>query len=159
MALIKLLTRINAPVETCFNLARSIDLHKQSMQHTNERAIAGVTSGLIGLNQTVTWRARHFGLMLTMTSKITELMYATSLTDEQLDGPFKKLKHRHIFQHISDSCTLMADEFEFESPLGFIGRLTDKLILKKYLTKLLLKRNATIKQTAEENMAGVLSDS
>ena len=84
-----------------------------------------------------------------MTSKITELMFATSFTDEQVSGPFKRLKHRHIFQHIGQNRTLMTDEFEFESPLGFIGRLTDKLWMRAYLTELLAKRNEVIKQTAE----------
>jgi ligand-binding SRPBCC domain-containing protein len=149
MAHIELTTTINAPVETCFNLSRSIDLHTQSMQDTGEQAVAGVTGGLIGLNETVTWRAKHFGLMMQMTSKITELMFATSFTDEQVSGPFKRLKHRHIFQHIGQNRTLMTDEFEFESPLGFIGRLTDKLWMRAYLTELLAKRNEVIKQAAE----------
>jgi hypothetical protein len=60
MPTIKPITSISAPVEFCFDLARSIDLHTQSMQHTGEKAVAGTTIGLIGLNETVTWRARHF---------------------------------------------------------------------------------------------------
>ena len=149
MARIELTTTINAPVETCFNLSRSIDLHTQSMQDTGEQAVAGVTEGLLGLNETVTWRAKHFGLAMKMTSKITELMFATSFTDEQVRGPFKKLKHRHIFQQLGKNRTLMTDEFEFESPLGFLGRLTDKLWMRAYLTELLAKRNEVIKQVAE----------
>lgn len=151
MAFIELTTRINAPVEVCFNLARSIDLHVRSMGHTQEQAVAGVTGGLIGLNETVTWRARHFGLMMSMTIKITELMLATSFTDEQLHGPFKKLKHRHIFQYDGENATRMIDEFEFISPFGIIGKLTDRYLLKPYLTKLLKERNVTIKQAAENN--------
>ncbi|GAB3909675.1 SRPBCC family protein [Mucilaginibacter boryungensis] len=148
MPTIKLITSINAPVEVCFDLARSIDLHKTSMQHTGEKAVAGITDGLIGLNETVTWRARHFGIAMEMTSKITELRYAISFTDEQVKGPFKKLKHLHTFQQ-SGKYTIMTDYFEFESPLGFLGRLADKLMMKAYLTQLLLKRNKTIKETAE----------
>jgi ligand-binding SRPBCC domain-containing protein len=149
MPLITLTTIINAPVETCFKLSRSIDLHLKSMLHTNEEAIDGVKAGLIGFNETVTWRAWHFGLPLQMTIKITELMYATSFTDEQLAGPFSKLKHRHIFEYLNESQTLMMDEFEFEAPLGIIGRLVNDLYLKAYMTRLLIKRNQTIKQAAE----------
>ena len=152
MAQIKLLTRINAPIATCFDFARSIDLHKQTMQDTNEEAIAGTTSGLIGLNETVTWRAKHFGVVMEMTSKITELMFATSFTDEQLKGPFKKLKHRHIFQYIDEQCTLMLDEFEFASPLGWLGLLVDKAVMKSYLTRVLMKRNEKIKHAAENSI-------
>ncbi|MGO4878380.1 hypothetical protein ACEN2P_17390 [Pedobacter psychrotolerans] len=60
MAVIILKTQIAAPIEKCFDLCRSIDLHLKSMQHTDERAIDGRTSGLIGFHETVTWKARHF---------------------------------------------------------------------------------------------------
>lgn len=149
MARINLTTEVNAPVETCFDLSRSIDLHLESMRGTNERAISGVQHGLIGLKETVTWQARHFGVSLKMTIKISELMYATSFTDEQIKGPFKYLKHRHIFQFVGPSKTVMIDEFDFESPLGFLGKITDQLVLKDYLTKLLKQRNKVIKKSAE----------
>lgn len=149
MPTIKLTTIINAPAEVCFDLARSIDLHTQSMQHTGEKAVGGITAGLIGLNETVTWRAMHFGVVMEMTSKITELRYATSFTDEQTKGPFKKLKHLHTFQQM-DGHTIMTDYFEFESPLGFLGKMTDKLVMKVYLTQLLAKRNKIIKKSAEK---------
>jgi ligand-binding SRPBCC domain-containing protein len=148
MPTIKLTTIINAPAEICFDLARSIDLHTESMQHTGEQAVGGTTAGLIGLNETVTWRAKHFGVVMEMTSKMTELRYATSFTDEQIKGPFKKLKHLHTFQQM-DGHTVMTDYFEFESPLGFIGKLTDKLVMKTYLKNLLIKRNNIIRKTAE----------
>ena len=54
MPKIKLETEINAPQKIVFDLSRSIDLHKISTKETNEEAIAGVTSGLIGENQSVT---------------------------------------------------------------------------------------------------------
>jgi hypothetical protein len=40
-------TDIAAPTGVCFDLSRSIDLHLESMVASNERAVAGVTSGLI----------------------------------------------------------------------------------------------------------------
>ncbi|GAB3928651.1 SRPBCC family protein [Mucilaginibacter myungsuensis] len=149
MPTIHLNTNINAPIQTCFDLARSIDLHLDTMQHTNEQAVAGVTGGLISPGETVTWRARHFGVSLQMSIKITEMMPVTSFTGEQIKGPFKKLKHRHIFQYIKPEQTLMIDEFEFASPLGILGRLADTLVLKKYLTDLLINRNKIIKNKAE----------
>jgi hypothetical protein len=61
MSVIELATSIAAPTERVFDLARSIDLHTERTAGTGERAVAGVTSGLIGLGEEVTWRARHFG--------------------------------------------------------------------------------------------------
>ncbi len=65
----------SAPIERCFLLSLSVDLHTISTKKTNERAIAGVTSGLMKLNDTVTWRAKHFGIYQNLTSKITVYEY------------------------------------------------------------------------------------
>ncbi|MEQ8244635.1 SRPBCC family protein [Fulvivirga sp.] len=120
MPVITLETRIKAPIELCFDLSRSIDLHKVSTAHTNEEAIAGVTSGLIGLNEFVTWKAKHLGITQTLTTKITEFQYPTSFTDEMEKGAFKSFKHEHIFNK-EDNYTLMIDQFDYQSPLGLLG--------------------------------------
>jgi ligand-binding SRPBCC domain-containing protein len=148
MPVIELQTMINAPVEECFNLSRSIDLHLQSMQQHGEQAIAGVTTGLINLHETVTWKARHFGLPFKMTVQITEMQYANYFVDQMVSGPFKWFRHYHSFQPKGHQ-TLMTDEFVFRSPLGWLGKLVDNQILKAYLQKLLIQRNTVIKQAAE----------
>src|SRR6185503_1438644 len=141
-------TLINAPIERCFDLSLSIDLHTDSMKHTGERAIAGRTSGLIELGETVTWEARHFGIRQTLTSKITEFDCPNYFVDEQVTGAFKSFRHEHKFRR-QDSKTLITDIFSFESPLGFLGQVANALFLKSYMKKLLLKRNQIIKQAAE----------
>ncbi|BAV08294.1 hypothetical protein SAMN05421788_112102 [Filimonas lacunae] len=151
MPLIQLETYINAPVDVCFNLSRSIDLHTQSMEQAGEKAIAGVTSGFINEGETVTWEARHFGIVMHMTSKITALQQPHYFRDEMVEGPFKKLKHHHIFRE-ENGGTLMIDEFEFASPLGCMGKLADILFLKTYMKSLLQKRNSVIQQVAEEQV-------
>ena len=69
MPILRLTTHIAAPIDRCFDLSRSIDLHMASTAHTEERAIAGVTTGLIGPGGEVTWRARHFGVWQELTSR------------------------------------------------------------------------------------------
>lgn len=151
MPIIQLTTNINAPVETCFNLSRSIDLHMQSMAHTQETAIDGITSGLIGLGETVTWKARHFGIAFKMTSRITAFEAPYYFIDEMANGPFKKLHHTHLFQQ-NGGYTIMKDVFYFASPFGLMGSLANALFLKKYLTALLDQRNEIIKCIAEQNV-------
>ena len=148
MPIIRLQTEINSSIEHSFQLALSIDLHKASTAGTNEEAIAGVTSGIIGLNETVTRRAKHFGCYFIMTSKITALTTNVSFTDEMIKGPFKKLHHQHFFKN-QGTTTLMTDVFEFEAPFGLIGKLAERLVLTKYLTRFLMVRNAYLKQEAE----------
>ncbi len=147
--IIELHTEINAPIDRCFDLSRSIDLHKISTQHTNEEAIAGVTSGLIDLHETVTWRARHFGIRQTLTTKITKYERPAFFVDEMLSGAFTRFSHEHHFEVLQNGMTLMTDRFDYQSPLGILGRLIDVIVLKRYMTRLLEKRNQTIKEFAE----------
>ena len=141
-------TEINAPIDRCFYLSTSIDLHKISASRSKEEAIDGITEGLIKLNETVTWRAKHFGLWHQMKVKITEYSNPDHFTDEMIDGSFKFMKHRHEFKSQGDQ-TIMIDTFEFASPLGILGKIVDKLFLKNYLTDFLIERNQVIKEFAE----------
>lgn len=150
MATITLHTIIDAPIDRCFKLSLSIDLHQESVSNTHEMAIAGITKGIIKLNETVTWKAKHFGFYFKMTSKITELVYPTYFVDEMLHGPFKKIRHQHYFMNENGN-TQMIDVFDFEAPFGFIGKMDENLILIKYLKQLLIKRNHYIKKIAEGN--------
>jgi ligand-binding SRPBCC domain-containing protein len=148
MPTIELTTSINAPVERCFDMTRSIDLHIESTKHTGETAIAGRTSGLIEMDETVTWRAKHFGVWQNLTSKITEFDYPNSFTDEMVEGAFRSIKHQHLFYSV-ERTTVMKDIFEFESPLGILGKLANALFLIHYMKRLLEQRNKVIKEAAE----------
>jgi ligand-binding SRPBCC domain-containing protein len=148
MPVITLTTIINAPIERCFLLSLSVDLHKASVAQTNETAIAGVTSGTMKLHDTVTWRARHFGFNLQMTSHIPVYQKPTYFVSEMLKGPFKKLHHQHRFADI-DGKTVMTDVFELQAPLGILGRLAERLFLVAYMKGFLLMRNRYLKQVAE----------
>jgi ligand-binding SRPBCC domain-containing protein len=158
MPIIQLETRIKSTIEICFDLSRSIDLHQISTAKTNETAVAGRISGLINLHEFVTWQAKHFGVTLQLTSKITAFEKPLYFRDEQLSGPFKYIKHDHYFKQ-DDDCVCMQDIFNFQSPFGIIGKLVDKIILTRYLKNLLSYRNYIIKQYAEtEKWMSVLKD-
>jgi ligand-binding SRPBCC domain-containing protein len=148
MPVIELKTVIKAGIETCFDLSRSIDLHQLSTIQTNEKAIAGKTSGLINLDESVTWKATHFGIRQKLTSKITVYNRPFYFRDEQQKGIFKFFIHDHYFQNKNEMVE-MTDIFTFESPFGFAGRLFNKIILTKHLKNWLVKRNALIKEFAE----------
>ena len=148
MPTIVLSTTIGAPIERVFDLARSIELHTNSTSSTGERAIAGVTSGLISLDQEVTWRARHFALWQTLTVRITAFERPTYFADEMQRGAFRRMVHHHHFEPFRTD-TIMRDEFTFESPLGLLGRVVDAVVLTPYLRAFLVERNRVIKATAE----------
>ena len=148
MPVITLETRIRTPIERCFDLARDIDLHMQSTAHTREVAVAGVTTGLIGPDEEVTWEATHFGVRQRLTSRITAYDRPVHFRDSQIRGVFRRFDHDHFFEDIAGT-TLMRDVFDYESPLGLGGRVADCIFLKRYMTTLLKRRNQLIKEAAE----------
>jgi ligand-binding SRPBCC domain-containing protein len=148
MPTIHLTTFIAAPVERVFDLSRSIDVHKKTLAHTNEQAVAGTVSGLIKQDETVTWKAKHLGKMRFLKVKISSMTAPQSFTDELVNGDFKEMKHEHHFKAIKNG-TLMIDLFSFESPYGSIGKFVNYVYLKRYLRKLLEQRNLAIKEYAE----------
>jgi ligand-binding SRPBCC domain-containing protein len=146
---IRLETVIAAPVGDCFGLSLSVDAHTASMRGSGERAIGGVTSGIMKLGDTVTWRARHFGIVFQMTSAITEYHYPSRFVHEQLHGPFRRWWHEHTFTAAANGTTVMTDVVLFQSPLGPLGSLADRLVLDRYMPHLLRQRNTWLKTALE----------
>lgn len=148
MPVIRLITMIEAEINVCFDLARSIDLHIMSTGGTGEKAVDGRTSGLIELNEFVTWEATHFGVKQRLSSRITAMERPFHFRDEQIKGVFQSIVHDHYFEEIN-GMTCMKDQFNYTSPFGIAGILFDKIILTKYLRNFLTHRNETIKEYAE----------
>ena len=148
MQTIRVETSVAAPPMRCFLLSLSIDLHMDSTARTRERAIAGVTSGLIGLNQSVTWEGRHFGFMLRHTSKIVNYEAPAFFCDVMTAGMFKSFRHEHHFTEVAGE-TVMQDVLQFSAPFGLLGILIEKLVLRDYLEGFLRERNAMVKRVAE----------
>ena len=150
MPLIHLTTFIAAPVERVFDLSRSISFHAESMKKFNETAVDGRTEGLIGMGETVSWKARHLGKERFLKSKITALEYPKLFVDEQEKGDFAALRHEHYFKAVENG-TLMIDKFYYEPPYGVVGRLFASVYLNRYMQKLLEERNDKVKAVAEGN--------
>ena len=151
MPVIELETEINSSnIERVFDLIRSIDLHKVSTKKTNEKAISGRTSGLIGLGETVTWRAKHLGFYQELTSVITDFKSPTFFADEMHKGIFKSFRHEHHLKK-EDDRVIIKDIFEYVAPLGWLGKIADTLFLENYMKRFLTGRNKVIKEFAETN--------
>lgn len=150
MPVLRLFTSIAAPPDRVFDIARSVDVHQTSLTHTNERAVGGVTSGLMALGDEVTWEARHFGITQRLTVRITSFERPIQFQDIMVAGAFKRMIHDHEFI-AQASGTLMADRFEFESPLGILGWFFDRIVLRNYMCRLLCRRNEVLKHLSESD--------
>ncbi|MBW7458382.1 SRPBCC family protein [Paenibacillus sepulcri] len=147
---------IQAPITQCFDSARDISLHTRTVwKHTKEEAVGGVTSGPIGAHQTVTFRATHFGIRQSLTSKITEFNAPFRFVDEMQRGAFKYLKHIHTFEE-HGGITMMKDTLYFETPLGWVGRIAERAVLKRYMEKFLEHRNRELKRILEAGAGTIL---
>ena len=149
MPVISITTTIHAPIKICFNTARSIDVHLISTGKTNEKVIAGRSSGLCELNDEITWEATHMYVRQKLSSKIVGFNEPYFFADRMTKGVFKCLYHEHHFED-HKTFTRMHDIFQYESPLGVLGKCADMIFLKRYLRNFLTERNQVIKSVAEK---------
>jgi ligand-binding SRPBCC domain-containing protein len=147
---IELQIQIAAPPERCFDLARSVDAHMHSTSATSERAVAGKTSGLLDLGDEVTWRATHLGIAQRLSTRISAFDRPKYFQDVMLSGAFRSFTHDHYFV-ASGRATTMRDVFDFEAPLGVLGRLAERAFLTSYMTRFLETRNRELKTVAESD--------
>lgn len=151
MPFIHLTTFIAAPRERVFDLSRSVELHKASMKKFDEKVVDGAISGLMKLDDTVTWTAKHFFKQRRLKGRITKFLRPEYFVDEQVEGDFKMIKHEHYFKE-ADNGTIMIDQFHFETPFGLFGKIINKIFLENYMKELLTERNRIIKEVAESNL-------
>jgi ligand-binding SRPBCC domain-containing protein len=151
MSKIKLETTISASIQAVFELSLDIDFHTQSASQTQEKAIAGVTSGKIGSGETGTWKGKHFGFWLSHTSIISQYTAPSFFVDEMVEGHFKRFRHEHRFRE-SGNQTTMLDQLTYEVPYGVIGQLFNFFFLKKYLRKFIVNRNLHLKKALENRL-------
>lgn len=151
MVELNLCTVIDAPIERCFDLSRSIELHLLGTKQTGEQAVGGVTSGLIGSGEFVRWRATHFGVTQHLASRITAFDRPSYFQDTMFEGAFRSMQHDHFFDRIGAERTEMRDRFVFAAPLGLLEIVAERLLLRRYRTKFLMHRNEILKQVAESD--------
>lgn len=149
MTVITLHTEIQSTIEKAFQLSLDIDFHKKTASQTNEEAIAGVTSGIIKYNETVSWRGKHFGVYLTHTSQITAYEVPRYFVDEMIKGNFKTFRHQHFFEQ-KENMVHMKDVITYTTPYRIFGKLFDRFLLKKHMTHFIQHRNQTIKTALEK---------
>ncbi|MCB9682102.1 MAG: SRPBCC family protein [Alphaproteobacteria bacterium] len=148
MATFEIVTWIDAPQAACFDLARDIGFHVETLAGTGERAVAGRTDGLIGLGETVTFEGVHFGVRQRLTSKITAFDRPHHFRDEQVQGAFARFRHDHVFETV-DGRTRMRDTLDFASPLGPLGWVVDRVVMTGHLRRLLAARCEDLRVEAE----------
>ncbi len=132
-----------APPEVLFDLARHVGVHKESMSRYKEEAVAGTRFGLLENGETVTWRGKHFYRDRLIRMKVTEMKRPEMYILEQLQGNFKSLRHEYYFKPCENG-SLLISLFHYELKHGWLGKIMDQLILRRYFRNILEQRNKTI---------------
>ena len=140
--------KIQAPIERCFDLSRSIDFHQVSTHGSDEKAVAGRMNELIQQGESVTWQATHFFVRQLLTTKIVSMERPFRFYDVMQQGAFKSMEHEHLFRNDGGECT-MIDTFTYETPYGIFGQIFDFFMLRRYMRGLLKGRSLAIKNAAE----------
>jgi ligand-binding SRPBCC domain-containing protein len=151
MSRVELELFIAAPIEKVFDLARDVDAHVASTPGTDERVVGGKTSGLLELGDEVTWEARHFGVRQRLTSRIAAFERPTHFRDSMVKGAFKRFDHDHFFR-AENGGTHCRDVFDFDAPLGPLGRIAEAVVLERYMRRFLEKRMQLLKEMAERRV-------
>lgn len=67
---------------------------------------------------------------------ISEVKDKEYFVDEQLEGPYKFWRHKHIFKSLGINTVKMNDELEYALPLGPLGTIAHTLYVKNRLKEI-----------------------
>ena len=146
MVTIRLTTWVNAPVERCFKLATSAEFNSAAGSiGTHARGLDELQVG-----DTLVWHSWRWGLRLSHTSRIDQLRPVTYFREVMVEGGFRKYDHEHHFAPMDDG-TRMRDEVHFVAPMGPVGAVMERVLLRKYVMRLLAERHSRLKRIAESS--------
>lgn len=84
-----------------------------------------------------------FGIPVKWTTEITAVDRPHSFIDKQLKGPYSLWEHQHRFIE-KDGGVLVLDRVRYSLPFGVLGRIMQKLVVKKKLDNIFLFRRETL---------------
>lgn len=149
MPIIQHVIFIAAPIELCFDLARTVEVHAGKMLLTTQKAVGGVTAGIMKNGDSVTWETNHFGIKQNVTSQIIQMEKPYHFTDRMIEGVFHSFSHTHEFFE-NDGGTIMKDTFSYKAPFGIFGQIADRLFLENYMRSFISKQAKNVKWFAEK---------
>ena len=78
-------------------------------------------------------------------TEITHVKEKKYFVDEQKIGPYKMWHHEHIFEE-KENGILMTDIITYVPPLGFLGKIANRLFIKKKVNQIFEYRKVILDQ-------------
>ncbi|UPZ38030.1 SRPBCC family protein [Sphingobacterium sp. PCS056] len=133
--------QLNCDIQTAWdffssphNLAK-ITPEKMNFVIVNQLADTPIHQGLI-IDYKVT---PLLGIRMKWRTKITQVEDYVSFTDEQLNGPYTLWRHFHEFTP-NEEGVMMRDVVTYKLPLGYLGRIAHKLMIRNKLVDIFAYR-------------------
>jgi NADH dehydrogenase len=90
---------------------------------------------------------------LTWTARISEVRPPSRFVDVQVRGPYRSWEHTHTFEAVAGG-TLVHDEIVYSLPLGPLGDLVNRLVVRGQLGRIFRHRAATLRTVFAGSAAG-----
>ena len=93
----------------------------------------------------IDYSIRVMGVRMKWRSLISGYAPLSAFSDDQVRGPYAFWHHTHTFAE-SDGGTLLTDEVQYALPLGFLGRIGQRLIVQRQLEQIFSYRAEAIER-------------
>lgn len=91
------------------------------------------------------YQIKWLGLPLGWEADIEEYDPPTRFVDNQRGGPYRKWHHVHTFVEEGPN-TRIIDDVQYEMPFGFLGKLVEKLIVRRQVEGIFDYRRTKLEQ-------------
>ena len=112
------------------------------------RGSANVSVAGIGSRITISFRPiPGLPFRIPWEAEITDFVPNSQIADRQIKGPFASWSHtRHIrsVDRAGINITVIADQVEYEPPMGFLGRIANGLFVRKQLERTFAYRHTRL---------------
>ena len=137
------------------HMVAPVSVHEAFAVFENPYNLARITPPWLGFRVTskekvtmrqgveIAYRIRWMGLPVRWKTVITEYAPPYSFVDEQAAGPYRLWRHRHTFQPLEHG-TLVSDHVDYILPLGFLGRLAHRLLVRRQLERIFAFRGRAL---------------
>jgi len=125
---------VNASVEDCWDFFSSPkNLQTITLDNMNFE-IKDFDEKRMYHGQIITYTLRPLlGIKISWVTEITAFKENHYFIDVQRFGPYKLWHHKHFFERTSDGGTKMTDIVHYALPLGILGRIMNRLVVKNKL--------------------------
>lgn len=79
-------------------------------------------------------------------TEIKSVIDGKQFVDEQRIGPYKMWYHRHVIEKISKDKSLMIDEVHYIPPFGLLGKIVNRIFIRKKLKQIFGYREKKMKE-------------